>query len=97
MEKGRAGVAYRTMKPTTLRGPFTEETSYPVLQVAMREGLQSFCFLPLVRRSRAIAVLALGRLTNEAFSDTDISFLTQVSNQVALAVENALPTAKFRN
>jgi formate hydrogenlyase transcriptional activator len=46
--------------------------------------------LPLISRNRGIGVLVLGRLRDDDFSEADINFLTQVSNQVALAVENAL-------
>src|ERR1700719_4714112 len=41
-------------------------------------------------RNRAIGTLVLARLRDDAFSQADIEFLSQVANQVALAVENAL-------
>jgi formate hydrogenlyase transcriptional activator len=90
IEASPSGAAFRTLKPMTLRTPFAGWLNYPIAQMAVREGLKSFCFLPLISRNRGIGVLVLGRLTDGAFSETDISFLTQVSNQVALAVENAL-------
>jgi len=52
--------------------------------------LRSFCFLPLISRNRAIGTLVLARLRDDAFSQADVAFLSQVANQVALAVENAL-------
>jgi formate hydrogenlyase transcriptional activator len=64
--------------------------------MAVREGLKSFCFLPLISRNRAIGVLVLGRLRDDAFSQVDIDFLTQVANQIALAVENALAYREIR-
>jgi formate hydrogenlyase transcriptional activator len=93
IEGSPSGTAFRTMKPLTLRSPFTgwvDDPIAPIVQIAIREGLNSFCFLPLISRNRAIGVLVLGRLRDDAFSDSDVRFLTQVSNQVALAVENAL-------
>jgi formate hydrogenlyase transcriptional activator len=62
----------------------------------VREGLKSVCCLPLISRNRAIGVLVLGRLRDDAFSQADISFLTQVANQLALAVENALAYREIR-
>jgi formate hydrogenlyase transcriptional activator len=62
----------------------------------MREGLKSFCFLPLISRNRAIGTLVLGRLREDAFSEADISFLSQIANQIALAVENALAYREIR-
>jgi formate hydrogenlyase transcriptional activator len=50
----------------------------------------------LISRNRAIGVLVLGRLRDDAFSQADISFLSQVANQIALAVENALVYREIR-
>jgi formate hydrogenlyase transcriptional activator len=54
------------------------------------EGLQSHCFLPLISRNGTLGVLGLGKRREGAFSQDDVAFLTQVANQVAIAVENAL-------
>src|SRR5947208_812981 len=56
---------------------------------AIAEGLKTGCVLPLVSRNGALGVLALGRREDNPFSRADIGFLTQVANQVAIAVENA--------
>ena len=90
MEGTPSGTAFRAMKPLTLRSPFTGWLNFPIVQIALREDLQSFCFLPLISRNRAIGVLVLGRLRNDAFTEDEIHFLEQLANQFALAVENAL-------
>jgi len=56
---------------------------------AIAEGLKTGCVLPLISRNGVLGVLALGRRENHPFSRVDIGFLTQVANQVAIAVENA--------
>jgi formate hydrogenlyase transcriptional activator len=96
IEGSPSGTAFRTMKPLTLQSPFTGWFNYPIVQIAVREGLKSFCFLPLINRNRAIGVLVLGRLRDDAFRQADISFLTQTANQIALAVENALDYREIR-
>jgi formate hydrogenlyase transcriptional activator len=96
MEGTPSGTAFRTMKPLTLQSPFTDWLNYPIVQIAVREGLKSVCCLPLISRNRAIGVLVLGRLRDDAFSQTDISFLSQVASQVALAVDNALAFREIR-
>jgi len=53
-------------------------------------GTQSLCMLPLISHERVLGVLGLGSVRENAFSDDDMSFLSQVANQIALAVENAL-------
>jgi formate hydrogenlyase transcriptional activator len=90
MEGTPSGTALRTMKALTLQSPFTGWLNYPIVQIAVQEGLKSICCLPLTSRNRAIGVLVLGRLRDHAFSQADIEFLSQVANQIALAVENAL-------
>jgi formate hydrogenlyase transcriptional activator len=90
IEGSPSGTAFRTMKPLTLRSPFTGWLNYPIVQMALREDLKSFCFLPLISRNRAIGVLVLGRLRDDAFAEDEIHFLEQIANQTALAVENAL-------
>jgi formate hydrogenlyase transcriptional activator len=96
IEGSPSGTAFRTMKPLTLQSPFTGWLNYPVVQAAVREGLRSFCFLPLISRNRAIGTLVLARLRDDAFSQADICFLTQIANQIALAVENALAYREIR-
>jgi formate hydrogenlyase transcriptional activator len=96
IEGSPSGTAFRTMKPLTLQSPFTGWLNYPIVQIAVREGLKSFCFLPLLSRNRAIGTLVLARLRDDAFSQADIGFLTQVANQIALAVENALAYREIR-
>jgi formate hydrogenlyase transcriptional activator len=84
------GTAFRTMKPVTLESPFTAWLDNPVVQSRIHDGFKSLCFIPLIRRSRAIGTLNLGRLRGDAFTEKDIYFLGQVANQIAIAVENAL-------
>ncbi len=58
--------------------------------------MKSFCFLPLISRNRALGTLVLARLRDDAFSQVDIEFLSQIANQIALAVENALAYREIR-
>src|SRR6266404_7467629 len=96
IEGSPSGTVFRTMKPLTLQSPFTGWLHYPIVQTAIREGLKSFCFLPLIGRNRAIGTLVLARLRDDAFSQADIGFLSQVANQIALAAENALAYREIR-
>jgi formate hydrogenlyase transcriptional activator len=92
-----SGTAFRTMKPLTLRSPLPDWLNYPIVQIALREDLKSFCFLPLISRNRAIGVLVLGRLHDDAFTEDEIHFLEQIANQIAFAVENALAYREIRD
>src|SRR5437899_7706414 len=57
---------------------------------AKSEGLNSFCDLPLVSRKRLLGVLAVARREEDTFDEDQVRFLTQVANQVAIAIENAI-------
>jgi formate hydrogenlyase transcriptional activator len=50
----------------------------------------SLCLYPLIIRERVLGVLGFGTSRENAFTEDDLSFLSQVANQIALAVENSL-------
>jgi formate hydrogenlyase transcriptional activator len=61
-----------------------------VSNLAVAEGFQALCDVPLVSRNRTLGVLCLGRLRDNPFTGDEIDFVRQVAAQVAIAVENAL-------
>jgi formate hydrogenlyase transcriptional activator len=87
------GEAFRTGKPVIKSMPHPgldpELQSGPELQIS-GEGIKSGCLLPLISRNRILGVLGLGRRQENAFKQSDVDFLMQVANQVAIAIENAL-------
>jgi len=89
MEGSLGGYVFRTGKPWS-------GNASDVLQLglkdeaALAEGLKTGCVLPLVSRNRVLGLLGLGRREGNSFAQADVDFLSQVANQIALAVENAL-------
>ena len=57
---------------------------------ASGEGINSFCDMPLISRGRSLGVLALASREENAFDREATAFLSQVAQQVAIGVENAL-------
>jgi formate hydrogenlyase transcriptional activator len=57
---------------------------------ASGEGMNSFCDIRLVSRNRVLGVMGLASRQENAFDEDEVAFLTQVANQVAIAMENAL-------
>ncbi|HWR15357.1 MAG TPA: sigma 54-interacting transcriptional regulator [Terriglobales bacterium] len=84
------GVAFRTGQPQTKKKSDVNLEPGCDPHPALREGLNSCCFVPLISRGRALGVLALSRFTEEGFGAEEISFLRQIAGQIAIAVENAL-------
>ena len=52
--------------------------------------------LPLVSRDRVLGTFGVVKYQDNAFSSEDIEFLTQIANQVAIAVENACAFGEIR-
>src|SRR4030095_6067765 len=61
-----------------------------VAQRLINEGVKSFCCLPLLSHDRALGALNVGRLTETPFTPEDIDLLSQVAQQISIAVENGL-------
>jgi formate hydrogenlyase transcriptional activator len=59
-------------------------------QIAIEEGLQTLCILPLSRGNRVLGALCLARLQKNAFTQPDVDFLSQIAGQIAIAIDNAL-------
>jgi formate hydrogenlyase transcriptional activator len=87
IEGSLSGFVFRTRKPwigsaaDVLKLGLKDEAAIP-------EGLKTGCILPLISRNRILGVLSLGRREENAFGQADIEFLSQVANQIAIAVEN---------
>ncbi len=96
MEGSLSGFVFRTGKPwignasDVLQLGLKDEAAIP-------EGLKTGCILPLVSRNRILGVLCLGRREENAFSQADIGFLTQVASQISIAVENASAYSEIKH
>jgi formate hydrogenlyase transcriptional activator len=67
------------------------ETRFPVaVNLLKQQGVRSMCVLPLTTIRRRLGGLAIGRRDTDAYSSEEISFLSLLANQVALAVDAAL-------
>lgn len=84
IEGTSAGSAFTTRKPLLSDYSKTEDP-----RIAS-SGLKSGCTAPLLFRDRALGVLSIKSLRENAFSQEDAELLGQVAKQVAIAVENAL-------
>jgi formate hydrogenlyase transcriptional activator len=83
------GKAFRTGEPV-LYETAPQALHKMALQINFQEGVQSGCFLPLMRGDRKLGVLHLLDRQPHRFSEADAEFLQQVSNQVAIALDNAM-------
>jgi formate hydrogenlyase transcriptional activator len=81
---------YQSQEPLVVSA-VDHETRYPVaVNLLKQQGIRSMCVLPLTTIRRRLGGLAIGRQDTDAYSSEEISFLSLLANQVALAVDAAL-------
>jgi formate hydrogenlyase transcriptional activator len=74
------------------------EHRFPRLISMMREnGVQSFCAVPLTTALRRLGSFGFGSLTRITYKESDLLFMQQVANQVAVAVDNVLHDESVRS
>src|SRR5271156_6209835 len=89
------GDSFKSGKPIVVNRLDPEEIPPEMYAKAIGEGLHSFCDIPLISKNRMLGVLAVAKREENAFDSDEVSFLIQVANQVAIAVENALAYGKI--
>jgi formate hydrogenlyase transcriptional activator len=92
IEGSPAGYCFSTRQPLLIDNLFGQLTRFPsqFTRQLLQEGILSGCWLPLVNRDRVLGVLSIGSKQEAGFSRRDVDLLTQVANQAAIAVDNAL-------
>ena len=90
LEGTAAGEVFRTRQPLLVGPANYDRFQADIARRFVEEGLMSACIVPLISSNRALGTLSLASLREEAFTQEDVDLLTQVANQVAIAVENAL-------
>ncbi|MBZ5514666.1 MAG: sigma 54-interacting transcriptional regulator [Acidobacteriia bacterium] len=90
LEGTAAGEVFQTRQPLLVGPANYGRFQADVARTFVEEGLMSACIVPLVSSKQSLGTLSLASLREGAFTQEDVDLLTQVANQVAIAVENAL-------
>jgi len=93
MDEDISGAVFRTGKPWC--GSVQEARRLGMKDTAQAE-VGTVSILPLVSRSRVLGIFGVVKYQDAAFTSDDIEFLTQIANQVAIAVENACAFGEIR-
>ncbi len=80
-----ASAAFRSGQPVRA----VARAGQPIDAIAEADGLQAVCFLPLTSQHRKLGILSLVRTEPVPFTEHDVSFLTMIASQIAIALENA--------
>jgi formate hydrogenlyase transcriptional activator len=84
----------QTGKPWS--GSREEESEHFPRQFLLAPDFATGCMLPIPGRHDVVGTLGLVRRENNSFSEDEIGFLMQVSNQIGIAVGNALAYQQIR-
>src|SRR5262249_41026208 len=90
-EGNPVGLAFTT-RQTIVRNRI-DESEFPaseVMEQARREGTKAGVSIPLISCDRVLGMLGIVNQREDSFSEDDVELLTQIANQIAIAVENAL-------
>src|SRR5713101_7869852 len=90
IEGSMPGQTFQSGKPMVVNRLDPATMPPEMYRKAVGEGLNSFCDMPLISRSRLLGILAVARRDENTFDADQVTFMTQVANQVAIGVENAL-------
>jgi len=72
-------------------GDIWTETRFPyTVEQFKKAGLQSVCAFPLTTAHRRLGSLMIARQKRDAYSEEEIRFLSLVSNQIALAMDDTI-------
>ncbi len=89
-ETDAAGLAWLTQQPIFVPN-VEEETRFPdIIALARSYDTRSFCVFPLTSPVRRLGAFGFASREIDGFRDVDRRFLQQLTDEVALAVDNAL-------
>ena len=69
-------------------GDLKREQESPGERNLVREGIQSYCVVPLVAMGKSLGTFAVWSHTQNRYTEADAELLRDVANQVALAIAN---------
>jgi len=93
LEESLAGIAFTTRQTVVLDNGAHAES--PVGKRFAAAGVKSCLLVPLVSHDRALGVLSVASLRENAFTGEDAELLNQIAKQVSIAVENAFAFRKI--
>jgi formate hydrogenlyase transcriptional activator len=85
-----AGAAFRSREPVLLDRMQDSAFSPQSIRHLTQLGMQSGCWVPLIHREDVIGTMMVANRERGSFSTQDAALLTQVADQVAMAVNNAM-------
>jgi formate hydrogenlyase transcriptional activator len=89
VEEALSGRAIETREAAFYTIDDLRQIQAPLAQAMDELGIRSVCSVPLMARKRVWGALNVGDKTENAFGATEVEYLEQVANQLAIALHNA--------
>jgi len=90
VEDSPSGLVWQTQQPLIVADTMKDGRFPEAVELLRREGVRSFCILPLTTAHRRLGAMGFGSQRVDAYRDEEMEFLRYMAGQVAVAVDNAL-------
>jgi formate hydrogenlyase transcriptional activator len=90
VEDSPSGLVWQTQQPLIVADTLKEARFPRAVELLRRQGVRSFCILPLTTAHSRLGGIGFGSQQVEAYRETNMEFLRYVAGHVAVAVDNAL-------
>lgn len=90
-EGSHHGWVFRHQKPI-VRCDLASELEFAIEQPNVREGIRSYCAVPLIARGKSVGVFIVLSSQKNSYSETHADFIQEVSDQFVLALIALIPT-----
>ena len=96
LEGTPAGLVFTSGQPLLLKRPDPERFPVDLGQRPAEGSRKSACLAPLISHGRKLGIIGIGSTQEDKFTEEDLGLLTQVADQVAIAVENSVNFERAR-
>jgi len=97
LEGTPAGLVFTSGRPLLLKRPDPERFPVAPGQRPAEGARKSACLAPLISHGRKLGILGVGSAQEDKFTEEDLELLTQIADQVAIAVENSVNFERARD
>src|SRR5215468_1893078 len=96
LEGTPAGLVFTSGRPLLLGRPDPERFPADQAQRRTESSPKSACLAPLISHGRKLGIVGVASAQEDRFTEEDLELLTQVADQVAIAVENSVNFERAR-
>lgn len=90
LDETPSGLAFRSQQTVVIHRLAFADFPSPLIERALADGIKSACSVPLISHGQVVGTMSVAAEEENAFSPRDVALLTQVGQQIAMPIENAL-------